>query len=63
MRSKYSSGVMVLKGALEKRGGVSGLFKVSSVSPVGWGCYVVKADPFRRRLPEASTTLTSRRMS
>jgi len=50
------------QGTLEKKGD-SGLFKVSSLSPVGWGCCVVKADPFRRRLPEGSTALTSRRMS
>jgi hypothetical protein len=50
------------QGCVRKKG-VSGLFKVSSVSPVGWDCYVVKADPFRHRLPDGSTTLTSRRTS
>ncbi len=53
---------MVLKGELEKKGD-SGLFNVSSLIPVGSGCYVVKADPLRRRLPEGSTALTSKRMS
>jgi len=49
------------QGALEKKGD-SGLFNVSSLIPVGWGCCAVKADPLRRRLPEGSTALTSKRM-
>jgi hypothetical protein len=50
------------QGALEKKERFL-VFSRFLLNPVGWGCYVVKARLDRRRLPEDSTTLTSRRTS
>jgi hypothetical protein len=50
------------QGALEKKRGFWS-FQGFLLNRVGWGCYVVKARQSRRRLPEGSTTLTSRRTS